>query len=329
MFENDYLMHYGIKGQKWGVRRYQNTDGSWTAAGRVRYSKSNGKRAKYGTEYKYMYLDPDGTSPLNTNKKLLKLNNKIAKNSKQMSKIDAHALGLLNRHNDDGRGPTIAEAIGMEPIREKYVHKDAKLRAKRQKLVDKITGVPNSVYDGIGTMDKKDFNDLANAYARGYTKHDNIRNYQDPRYVEAGFNYAQGNFKDFKLTPFSNTSKGDTYNTRALNQLKYGKKKSNSNISSDANGVWDTKSAPKAYKSNVKYDWSTGVYNSKDAPPKLKKAALKRQRMLQKAYSSGKFDNKDDFFDYTVEMYPDRKNMKKWKKFINSHPDTYNPDEDW
>ena len=29
-----YLVHHGIKGQRWGIRRYQNEDGSWTEAGK-------------------------------------------------------------------------------------------------------------------------------------------------------------------------------------------------------------------------------------------------------------------------------------------------------
>lgn len=33
------LSHHGIKGMKWGVRRYQNKDGSLTASGRKRYSE--------------------------------------------------------------------------------------------------------------------------------------------------------------------------------------------------------------------------------------------------------------------------------------------------
>ena len=28
---NDYIYHHGVKGQKWGIRRYQNPDGSLTA----------------------------------------------------------------------------------------------------------------------------------------------------------------------------------------------------------------------------------------------------------------------------------------------------------
>lgn len=38
-----YLMHHGILGQKWGVRRYQNPDGSYTAAGRKRLRVNNSR----------------------------------------------------------------------------------------------------------------------------------------------------------------------------------------------------------------------------------------------------------------------------------------------
>jgi len=35
---NNELYHHGIKGQKWGVRRYQNADGSLTDKGRLKYT---------------------------------------------------------------------------------------------------------------------------------------------------------------------------------------------------------------------------------------------------------------------------------------------------
>lgn len=37
--KDDSLAHHGIQGQKWGVRRYQNEDGSLTDAGKKRYSR--------------------------------------------------------------------------------------------------------------------------------------------------------------------------------------------------------------------------------------------------------------------------------------------------
>lgn len=86
--ENE-LMHWGIKGMKWGVRRYQNKDGSLTPAGKKRYDK---EMAKLKEEEKI------AKNKLRTQAKLNKLDEKrkeiealksgkpIAKSTKQRSK---------------------------------------------------------------------------------------------------------------------------------------------------------------------------------------------------------------------------------------------------
>lgn len=49
-YYSNYLAHYGVKGMKWGVRRYRNADGSLTREGMRRYAQENARVLKKGTE---------------------------------------------------------------------------------------------------------------------------------------------------------------------------------------------------------------------------------------------------------------------------------------
>lgn len=49
LVSNDELEHHGIKGQKWGVRRFQNEDGTLTAEGMARYGNKKDYSDKKGS----------------------------------------------------------------------------------------------------------------------------------------------------------------------------------------------------------------------------------------------------------------------------------------
>lgn len=76
----EYLAHYGIKGQKWGVRRYQNSDGTLTAAGKARSQKEAFKELK-----KYDSKGIDRSEAVNSKNK--ELSNAINNGKQYVEKI--------------------------------------------------------------------------------------------------------------------------------------------------------------------------------------------------------------------------------------------------
>lgn len=73
--ENE-LYHHGVKGQKWGIRRYQNKDGSLTLAGKKRALKMQDQYTRFSNDKKYR--DKDGNLTYKGRKKSLKMKEKYS-----------------------------------------------------------------------------------------------------------------------------------------------------------------------------------------------------------------------------------------------------------
>ena len=151
----DFLEHWGILGMKWGVRRYQNADGSLTDAGKKRYTKLENRISKYRKKaekytnksikaeksaHRFWFRDAEAAYAKYSKykykaeameAKAKKLESKLSELSKttKMSEVDGLLAGMP-------KGKSITDSVKSYFAEKKQQKKIADATAKRQATIE-------------------------------------------------------------------------------------------------------------------------------------------------------------------------------------------------
>lgn len=177
-YESNYLAHHGVKGQRWGVRRYQNKDGTLTEMGKKEYNKKlksdvkiqrkaeleaydtsvvqkmySKKERKIDKKYqRALEKDPDmrqlKTIRLSVSRGLIKEDAEKARaeNNKAIEAYEKHTQRMINTYKDtkiDSISPKIT-ANGEKILMTRYAHminNDVYRTMNRTHVVDSNSGL--------------------------------------------------------------------------------------------------------------------------------------------------------------------------------------------
>lgn len=157
---SSYIQHHGIKGQKWGIRRFQNKDGSLTPAGEKRYYVESDKKEikqdnKSSTLPKGYQFNRVGQSELDVNKAgALYVSTGKADAARYIKSLGPTTIGKLmgqygttvqhitvksdiKKASDDETIRLTAELLSKNPTLRKAVHESMYARSVGQDVDEK------------------------------------------------------------------------------------------------------------------------------------------------------------------------------------------------
>ena len=152
-----YLAHHGILGQKWGVRRYQNPDGSLTAAGRKRYAiDSDGKIRKLSSSERRAAVKMEKNRAAALEKARKARVEKAEYNKQKVEAIKSGEASKIEKYFDDLTPAEMQDAMSRINTKQNFqrmLNQEAQLvsngKTKTDQLMDNVGKVSDYAEKGI------------------------------------------------------------------------------------------------------------------------------------------------------------------------------------
>ena len=237
--ENE-LYHHGVKGQKWGVRRYQNKDGSLTLAGKKRALKMQDQYTRFSNNKKYR--DKDGNLTYSGRKKALKMKEKYSEltGGKQLRKYPTKSNSETNsvpkqKSIKEMSNQEIQDKIDRIRLENTLKSLTPETMSAGQKFANGMKNAAISIAKDKGTkivgdlIDKKlrETLGLSNKQAKSASEilREQAQDYENRKKVDQGQQYfKEGKYAESKTNSNSNSTKNTTKNSSSTSNNKQSNK---------------------------------------------------------------------------------------------------------
>lgn len=180
----DYLAHHGILGMKWGVRRYQNEDGTLTSAGKKRYGDSENELTAY-TDAKAKYKDAASQYAKSSNNISRKVRSyykmQSAKKELSYAKADLKDAELRRKMSEQKHKSNRQIKLEEEYIKDGLTKDEAALAAYKRVRTERALAIAGGLtVAAVGAyVAYKHYDKVADRLIKGDTLLQNISNKSD------------------------------------------------------------------------------------------------------------------------------------------------------
>lgn len=140
------IYHHGVLKQQWGVRKYQNPDGSLTEAGKERYRRKTERRQKLSSAFEPTIKSGKDKAPISPAEKVAKESTKAIDNATNLvNSISSITNGNKGKSVSEMSNQELQEYITRMQLEDKYADLSASRVSRGASYAKEILSITGSV----------------------------------------------------------------------------------------------------------------------------------------------------------------------------------------